>query len=138
MDNEQQFEVKEVKRDKLGRILPGYSGNYNGRPSHSISLTTEIKKKLDEVNPESHKTYLEELLNKILEKAIKDGDPATIKQVWNYLDGMPKQSIEVNDNQNVFIAVVNEIKQLADDIRNEDDRPEAIPAPIDVETEEIH
>ena len=29
-----------------------------------------------------------------MKKAIQDGDAVTIKQVWNYVDGLPKQEID--------------------------------------------
>lgn len=70
----------------------GESGNPNGRPKGSgISITTEIKKKLAE-KPEGQKaTYLQLLINRIMKQAIQDGDQQMIKQMWNYIDGMPLQ-----------------------------------------------
>lgn len=74
----------------------GESGNPDGRPKGSgISITTEIKKKLEEV-PEGQKaTYLELLINRIFKQAIQDGDQQMIKNIWNYVDGMPQQKTDV-------------------------------------------
>jgi hypothetical protein len=64
--------------------------NRDGRPKGSgISITTEIKKKLAEI-PEGQKaTYLQLLISRIMKQAIQDGDQQMIKQIWNYIDGMP-------------------------------------------------
>lgn len=99
--------VKKVEKTtpkQLGGVtgkgfMPGVSGNPNGRPPGSgISITTEIKKKLDET-PEGQKaTYLQLLINRIMKQAIQDGDQQMITKIWNYVDGMPKQSIDATSN----------------------------------------
>jgi len=75
----------------------GVSGNPNGRPKGSgISITTEIKKKLEEC-PEGQKaTYLQLLINRILKQAIQDGDQKMITRIWNYVDGLPRQSLNAD------------------------------------------
>ena len=82
----------ETKKFKEGN--PG-----GGRPKGSgISITTEIKKKLEEV-PEGQKaTYLELLINRIFKQAIQDGDQQMIKNIWNYIDGMPQQSTDITSD----------------------------------------
>lgn len=80
----------------------GESGNPNGRPPGSgISITTEIKKKLAEVPEGKNKTYLHYLIEQILKKAVIEGDQQTIKQIWNYIDGMPRQELNLGGNLNV-------------------------------------
>jgi hypothetical protein len=79
-------------RNEKGQFIEGVSGNPNGRPKGSgISITTEIKRKLEEVPEGQKSTYLELLINRILKQAIQDGDTQMIKQVWAYIDGMPVQ-----------------------------------------------
>jgi len=75
----------------------GQSGNPNGRPKGSISITGEIKKKLQEAAGNG-KTYLDLVIQKIIDKAIKDGDTATLRIMWSYIDGMPKQSTDITSN----------------------------------------
>ena len=84
-------EYLDPKTKKFKEGNPG-----GGRPKGSgISITTEIKKKLNEV-PEGQKaTYLELLINRIFKQAIQDGNEQMIKQIWNYVDGMPKQTTEL-------------------------------------------
>ena len=47
-------ENREITRDEKGRFIEGCSGNPSGRPQGSVSITTEIKKKLSEI-PEGQK-----------------------------------------------------------------------------------
>jgi hypothetical protein len=97
-------ENQEVRRDKRGRFLPGSSGNPeggDGRPPGSISITREIRKKLLEIPKGSRKTYLKILVSKIIKKAVIDGDYQMIKQIWSYLDGIPKFEAEKFKEENV-------------------------------------
>jgi hypothetical protein len=82
--------------------------NRDGRPKGSgISITTEIKKKLEEVPQGQKATYLELLINRIFKQAIQDGNEQMIKQIWNYVDGMPTQRQELTgkDGQELNISV---------------------------------
>ncbi len=95
---EQKPEIKqEIIRNEKGQFAEGHSGNPTGegagRPKGSISITEQIKKKLEEIPPNEKKTYLEALVLKILKKAMVDEDQQMIKTIWNYVDGMPKQNI---------------------------------------------
>ena len=90
-------EVTGEIRDEQGKFKPGVSGNPDGRPPGSgISITTEIKRKLVEIPEGKDKTYLQYLIEQILKKAVIEGDQQTIKQIWNYIDGMPKQDFGVS------------------------------------------
>jgi len=89
--------------------------NKEGRPKGAgISITTEIKRKLEE-KPEGQDkaTYLQLLIKRILKKAVIDGDTTTIKQIWNYIDGMPKQAIEHSGQINInrLLDEINREKQ---------------------------
>ena len=67
----------------------GQSGNPAGRPPGSVSITAEIKRKLQEVPEGQQKSYLELLINRILKQAVVDGNEQMIKQIWSYIDGPP-------------------------------------------------
>jgi len=91
-------------RDKKGRFVKGTSGNLNGRPTGSgVSITTEIKKKLEEVPKGEKATYLQLLLTKILTLAVEKGDQTMIRNIWNYVDGMPLQKIEAEIEGDLII-----------------------------------
>lgn len=98
-----------VIRNEKGQIISG-TPNPNGRPKGSgISITTEIKRKLEE-KPEGQDkaTYLQLLIKRILKKAVVEGDNHTIKQIWSYIDGMPKQEIKGEFTHNIN-DLLNEI-----------------------------
>lgn len=80
------------ERDESGKFVEGHKG-IGGRPK-GVSITAKIKEKLLEVPEGQEITYLDALIKKIFKKAIADEDPQMIKQLWNYIDGMPPQPIE--------------------------------------------
>jgi len=76
---------------------PGQSGNLKGAPIKEHSITQTIRDMMDE-RPEIKR----ELGEKILIMA-KRGDIVAIKTLWNYLDGMPKQSAQLEGIVNIII-----------------------------------
>ncbi len=80
------------------RWKKGESGNPAGRPVGSVSITAEIKKKLQEIPDGQQKSYLELLINRILKQAVVDGNEQMIKQIWSYIDGPPgeKSIMQIN------------------------------------------
>ena len=81
-------------RDEYGRLLPGNTANPNGRKPGTFSLVAMLKAKLEEVEPKNQKTYAALLIERIAKNAIVDGDPQQIKNILQYVEGMPKQPIE--------------------------------------------
>lgn len=76
--------------NRPGQFQPGQSGNPNGRPPKGYSVTETIREMMDE-NPEIKKA----LGAKIFQMAL-NGDITAIKTIWNYLDGMPRESVDLN------------------------------------------
>jgi len=73
----------------------GQSGNPSGRPPGSVSIVEGIKRKLLEIEPGNKKTYLELFLTKLFLKAIKEGNEQLMKDIINRVDGMPKQTTDL-------------------------------------------
>lgn len=94
-ENTDKTENKQRQMANLKPFPKGVSGNPKGRPKGTLSIVGEMKKRLAETPVGWEKTFLELLVNKILKIAIVDGDVQMIKQIWNYIDGMPKQGKEV-------------------------------------------
>jgi len=101
-----------MSKDKPYLFQPGQSGNPEGRPPGSgISITTEIKRKLKEMDPKTKKTNLQTLLEVILESAVKKKDHQMIKQIWNYIDGMPQQKTDVTSGGRPIPILSNDVCQ---------------------------
>jgi hypothetical protein len=74
---------------KPGTFPPGVSGNPNGRPPKGYSITEWFRDMLNS------KPEVKDSIGKaILEKALA-GDQAAQKLIWNYMDGMPLQGLEL-------------------------------------------
>jgi hypothetical protein len=82
------------KRDKKGRFIKGISGNIDGKPLGSISLTAMIKKKLQLLSPDGKRQAIEVLADNIIQDGLDSSDNMR-KLIWNYLDGLPKQGIDI-------------------------------------------
>ena len=96
--------VLEPKKRKAGGrpFKKGQSGNPAGRPIGSVSVTEAIKRKLLEVFPEKDGTpnkekriYLDKLVESIMRNALENGEARTQKDIWNYMDGQPKATIDI-------------------------------------------
>ena len=111
MENENaDLTAKEQKKRVIGKPFEkGQSGNPAGRPPGSISITTEIKKKLQEIPDGQKKTYLELLINRILKLGVVDGNEQMIKAIWNYIDGLPNQKLNLEGN-----LIINIEKEVAE------------------------
>ena len=102
--------AKEQQKRVIGKPFEkGQSGNPAGRPAGSISITTEIKKKLQEIPDGQKKTYLELLINRILKLGVVDGNEQMIKAIWNYIDGLPAQKLDLGGN--LIINVEKEVSE---------------------------
>lgn len=121
---------QEKTRDSTGRILPGFSGNYKGRPK-GISITEMVKKKLKECCDEkSKKTYGDKIIESIFNNAVDKKDVQMLKSIWSYIDGAPKQHIESsieitqsgNDGVNKLKGFELLRKKADEDLLNEIDK----------------
>lgn len=82
-----------VRRYKTGAIAPGNTANPHGRPPGEFNLTSLVKNKLQEIPKGQQKSYAIQLIEKMLDQAIRKGDTATQKLIWNYIEGLPRQTI---------------------------------------------
>ena len=74
-------------------FVKGQSGNPLGRPKGAKNFTTKVREALEKVADDNEEPQDIQLVRKIIELA-KNGDQQMIKLVWNYLDGMPLQTIK--------------------------------------------
>jgi len=92
----------------------GQSGNPAGRKKGSLSLIPILKKELlKKVRLKGKKqkiTYARALIKKILKKAIIEEDVQMIKDIFNRVDGMPKQSMDLGLDDNITEMEIKIVK----------------------------
>lgn len=102
----------------------GTSGNPEGRPPGTISLTTIIKRKLQEIyktektNPD-RKLAIELLADRILENSIENASERSQEKVWAYLDGQPKATLDIGADKESLSELTKFFIQAANPNKNE-------------------
>jgi hypothetical protein len=75
---------------------PGESGNPDGLPPGTVSLTRLLRTKLEEIpSGEERRTFAELLVDATVRDALK-GDAAARKLVWEAIEGTARQHIELD------------------------------------------
>lgn len=93
-----------MDRDKQGKFTPGHSGVGGGRKKGSLSLTDEIKRQLAKVDEKTKKRNIEILAVNILQGALA-GDTRLMIELWNMIDGKPRQALDVGGDNAVKIEI---------------------------------
>ena len=103
---------KVVKRDANGRFMPGSVPNPNGRPKKDCSITSLVKKMLDEkaderwLHPSDYgKTWREAIAKALLVGAVK-GQQVAIKELLDRLEGKAPQPITTQNGEPITIRVI--------------------------------
>jgi len=78
----------------------GQSGNPNGRPKKGYSITEWFREMLDS------KPEVKDAIGKSIMKKALEGDTAAQKMVWQYMDGMPSQNLELTGKNGEDIKFV--------------------------------
>jgi len=100
--------VKQVKyRGKKTRWKPGQSGNPKGRPKKRDSLVSLLKEVLEKeyLADKKGRTWAEVLTDQLLLKAVK-GDMIAQRIIWEYVEGKPKQEIEIPSDIKIHVNYV--------------------------------
>ena len=75
-------------------FIKGTSGNPNGRPKKEESLTYLMEEYLRKIPKGSKKTRKQQFIEKTVQLAMK-GDNTCMKLVYSYLEGQPRQQVEL-------------------------------------------
>jgi len=95
-------------RNSKGQFVKGAVPNPAGRPKGALSITDEIKRKLDEVPVGSKRSRLEELVEVVFHKALVEKDERMLKAIWSYVDGLPRQAVELGNADSLPFSIVVE------------------------------
>ena len=98
-------------RDDKGRFTDGNPGG-PGRPA-GISISKLIREKLNQVPLGQRKLYGELLVEKILDKALVEGDNHMIKEIWHYIDGKPKESVVLDVDAGNLAEITAYLRAMA-------------------------
>lgn len=80
---------KQVVNRKPGTFKPGQSGNPNGRPPKGYSITEMMREML------ASKPEIKDAIGKVIAQKAMEGDRDAIRLLWQYMDGMPSQSVDL-------------------------------------------
>jgi hypothetical protein len=81
-----------VERNEDGTFADGHEG-IGGRKKNPYSLTKFLREKGEEVMPDG-RTRAQMLSDKLWSWALDDGDKGTAQNIFNRLEGMPKERVE--------------------------------------------
>jgi len=101
--------------------------NRKGRPKRGQTLTDILSWALDqrktitdsETGKEKSLLLRQVLAEKLISKAINDGDVSALRYVFDRLDGRPKESVEISAKQNDIPDDPDERKRLMEQIEAE-------------------
>jgi len=97
--------------------------NRNGRPKGSgLNLTSLLKEKLEEIPDGQKEPYKTLFIKTLLKKALLEKDMQSMKLIMNYVDGLPKQSIDFQGEIKNIIGGFNYIKPEQDEHSNTDNQ----------------
>ncbi len=88
-----------------GTMRNGETRNPNGRPKKGESLTETMRAFLENVPEGQELSYKEMFVKKSYQKAY-EGDPTFGKLVWNYIDGMPKQTTDITSSDGSLAPIL--------------------------------
>lgn len=104
------------KEDLKPAWKKGQSGNPEGRPKGAKGLTTQVREALLAIAEGRQESYQELLVKKILKKAIVDGNERMIQLIWNYMEGKPKEKVDMNINGNISFKLSKEEQEKIDNL----------------------
>lgn len=94
--------MKNLARNQNGTFKKGSSGNPGGRPK-GVSLTALLLEELNKIPPKQKEPYKKIFIKKLLKKALVDEDGKILKLIWAYVDGAPRQGLDVDAEVKMLI-----------------------------------
>lgn len=82
----------------------GVSGNPGGRPKKDWTWGQILEEVAEEIEPKTGKKYKELVSRRVWISAV-NGNMIAIKELWNRMDGLPKQFTDLNIDGKPLIIV---------------------------------
>jgi len=98
--------------------------NREGRPvgSKGLNLTNLLKDKLQEIPEGKKQTYSELFIKTLLHKAMIEKDLQSLKLIMNYVDGLPKQSMDITSKGEAIGTDKDKVNKIINEYLNENNR----------------
>lgn len=110
---------KKNKEDYLVKWKPGQSGNPAGRPKGQ-TLTELLRKALFNIPDNEKQSVANKFIDSVVEQALK-GDDKAQKLVFNYIDGLPKQDIQVGGELKINVVNYGDMDELEKEENGDND-----------------
>ena len=108
-----------MNEQNLKPFKKGQSGNPKGKPKGTLSLKTLLIDYLRSTDKGQKEANKDRLIKRIGKLSIVNGNEQMIKLIWNYIEGMPKETAEVNINLPIPISdVIKDAGQNAGNTEN--------------------
>lgn len=104
-------QTPEIKRKPDGTFDVGNTGG-PGRPKGSFSIMTLIRKKMEEIPPGQTKLWKEQIAEILLDEAITKRNMKAIEMIVEYMDGKPKQNIEIDANKESVDTLTDLLREI--------------------------
>ena len=92
------------KKNLKPPFKPGESGNPAGKVPGTLSLKRLLREALEKIYKDKS-TAADLLIKRLLEKSIVRGDGKMIELVFNYIDGKPKEQVDMNMKSSMEVTL---------------------------------
>ena len=106
--------IKDESRNPDGTFKTGFSGNPTGAGRKgSFSIMTLIRKKMEEIPNGQTEEWKEQIAKIILDEAVTKRNPKILQLIVEYMDGKPRQTIELDTNEESVNSLTDLLRQLS-------------------------